>query len=201
VKLRMQIAGATLQATTQYLNAHQKNYDCHSTAIFHFPTDKSYRNSAAHCPKNMSPYKISVIWTNGPSANTTSEVRLIHNPRINWIYNNTQIPTKCILVKMFYIQNNNLLYVSTTRVAIFRKVIWRTTFKRWYNYWSNRTNPRYKMTIIKSQAVCLKYRALWCVINIPIHSIGWCITPESYVHITYSKTAHLEQHLSSVLFL
>jgi hypothetical protein len=38
---------------------------------------------------------------------------------------------------------NYLLHVCVTHVAIFREAMQRIKIKRWYNYWSNRTNPRY----------------------------------------------------------
>ena len=47
------------------------------------------------------------------------------------------------------------------------------------------------MTIIKSQAVCLKYRVVCCVGNIPTHSLGWCTTPDTSAQIIHSKMAHL----------
>jgi len=47
------------------------------------------------------------------------------------------------------------------------------------------------MTIIKSQGVCLKYRVVCCVVNIPIQTLGWGITPETYVHIITLKNGTL----------
>lgn len=41
------------------------------------------------------------------------------------------------------------------------------------------------MTIIKSQGVWLTFRVVGCVVNIPIQTVGWGITPETSVHIIY----------------
>ena len=51
------------------------------------------------------------------------------------------------------------------------------------------------MTIIKSQGVCLKYRVVCCVVNIPKQTLGLGITPETSVHIIHRKMTHLQQHL------
>ena len=76
---------------------------------------------------------------------------------------------------------------------MFRPLVWPSLgrwyegpkVKWWYNYWSYRTSPRNKMTIIKSQGVCLKYRVVGCVVNIPIQTLGCGITPETSVHVIY----------------
>jgi hypothetical protein len=82
---------------------------------------------------------------------------------------------------------NNLLHVLATHTAIFREAIHRIKIKRWHNYWSDRTNPKYKMTKIKSEFKIHKIRCYYkCAIiewmvytdvscsNAPSYRMYWC---------------------------